>query len=91
MGLLITQVGKYPPENWLLRDLENLWSLPKHVYTEVSVAIVCVSSMVVCWVISHVYFFLRLIYFMYVNTLSLSSDTPEEGIRFCYRWLWAIM
>jgi hypothetical protein len=26
---------------------------------------------------------------MYVTTLSLSSDTPEEGIRFCYRWLWA--
>jgi hypothetical protein len=25
-------------------------------------------------------FFLRFIYFMYVSTLSLSSDTPEEGI-----------
>jgi hypothetical protein len=26
---------------------------------------------------------------MYVSTLSLSSDTPEEGIRSYYRWLWA--
>jgi hypothetical protein len=26
------------------------------------------------------FFFLRFIYFMYVSTLSLSSDTPEEGI-----------
>jgi hypothetical protein len=24
---------------------------------------------------------------MYMNTLSLSSDTPEEGIRSHYRWL----
>jgi hypothetical protein len=29
--------------------------------------------------------------FMYVNTLSLSSDTPKEGIRSHYRWLWATM
>jgi hypothetical protein len=28
---------------------------------------------------------------MYVSTLSLSSDTPEEGIRSHYRWLWATM
>jgi hypothetical protein len=27
------------------------------------------------------FFFLRFIYFMYMNTLSLSSDTLEEGIR----------
>ena len=27
------------------------------------------------------------IYFMYVSTLSLSSDTPEEGIGSHYRWL----
>jgi hypothetical protein len=27
------------------------------------------------------------IYFMYVGTLSLFSDTPEEGIRSHYRWL----
>ena len=26
------------------------------------------------------------IYFTYVGTLSLSSDTPEEGIGFHYRW-----
>jgi len=33
------------------------------------------------------FFFLRFIYFMYVSTLELSSDTPEEGIRSHYRWL----
>jgi hypothetical protein len=27
------------------------------------------------------------IYFTDVSTLSLSSDTPEEGIRSHYRWL----
>ena len=31
------------------------------------------------------------IYFIYVNTLSLSSDTPEEGIGSHCRWLWATM
>jgi hypothetical protein len=31
------------------------------------------------------------IYLLYVSTLSLSSDTPEEGVRFRYRWLWATM
>jgi hypothetical protein len=30
-------------------------------------------------------------YFMYMSILSLSSDTPEEGIRSHYRWLWATM
>ena len=27
----------------------------------------------------------------YVSTLQLSSDTPEEGIRSHYRWLWDTM
>jgi hypothetical protein len=31
------------------------------------------------------------IYFIYVSTLSFSSDTPDEGIQSCYRWLWATM
>ena len=31
------------------------------------------------------------IYFIYVDTLSLSSDTAEEGIGSHYRWLWATM
>jgi hypothetical protein len=31
------------------------------------------------------------IYLLYVSTLSLSSDTPEEGVRFRYGWLWATM
>jgi hypothetical protein len=30
---------------------------------------------------------LRFMYYIYVSTLLLSSDTPEEGIRFHYRWL----
>jgi len=34
-----------------------------------------------------VWFFLRFIYLLYLNTLSLSSDTPEEGIGSHYRWL----
>jgi hypothetical protein len=39
-----------------------------------------------------VFFFNDLfIYFMYVSTLLLSSDTPEDGIGFHYRWLWATM
>jgi hypothetical protein len=32
-------------------------------------------------------FFKKRIYFMYVSTLSMSSDTPEEGVRSHYRWL----
>ena len=42
---------------------------------------------------SHIKFFKELfIYCMYVSTLELSSDTPEEGIiRPHYRWLWATM
>jgi hypothetical protein len=28
---------------------------------------------------------------MYMTTLSLSSDTPEEGLRSHYRWLGASM
>jgi hypothetical protein len=28
---------------------------------------------------------------MYVSTLYLPSDSPEEGIRSHYRWLWATM
>jgi len=28
---------------------------------------------------------------MYMSTLVLSSDTPEEGIRSHYRWLWTTM
>jgi hypothetical protein len=30
--------------------------------------------------------FKNIIYSMYLNTLSLSSDTPEAGIRSHYRW-----
>ena len=33
----------------------------------------------------------RIIYLLFVSTLSLSSDTPEEGVRPHYRWLWATM
>ena len=34
---------------------------------------------------------LRFIYLFYTSALSLSSDTPEEGIGSQYRWLWATM
>ena len=34
------------------------------------------------------FFFLKdIFYLFYVSTLSLSSDTPEEGIGSHYRWL----
>jgi hypothetical protein len=33
----------------------------------------------------------KFIYLIYVSILSLSSDTPEEGIGAHYRWLWATM
>jgi hypothetical protein len=36
-------------------------------------------------------FFKKYIYFMYVSSLPLSSDTSEEGIRSHYRQLWATM
>jgi hypothetical protein len=36
-------------------------------------------------------FFLRFIYLSYVSALSHSSDTPEDGIRSHYWWLWAAM
>jgi hypothetical protein len=44
------------------------------------------SSCSLLWLI----IFLIFIYLLYVSTLQLSSDTPEESIRFRYRWLWAI-
>ena len=31
------------------------------------------------------------LFIMYMSTLLLSSDTSVEGIRSCYRWLWATM
>ena len=38
-------------------------------------------------VLAYLFFFLRIIYFMYVSTLLLSLDTPEESIRSHFRWL----
>ena len=41
----------------------------------------------VCWSVRFFVLFYDLFnYFMYVSTLFLSSDTPEEGIRSHYRW-----
>jgi hypothetical protein len=37
------------------------------------------------------FFFLRFVYLLYISTLLLSSDIPEEAIRSHYRWLWATM
>jgi len=37
--------------------------------------------------VSALFFFFLKIYLLYISTLLLSSDTPEEGIRSHYRWL----
>jgi hypothetical protein len=39
------------------------------------------------------HFFLKelFIYFTYISTLFLSSDTPEKAIRSHYKWLWFAM
>jgi hypothetical protein len=34
-------------------------------------------------------FFKKICLSLYISTLRLSSDTPEEGVRYHYRWLWA--
>jgi hypothetical protein len=36
-----------------------------------------------------IYIFKDLFILLYMSTLSLSSDTAEEGIKAYYRWLWA--
>ena len=36
-------------------------------------------------------FLKRFIYFVYMHTLWVSADKPEESIRSHYRWLWATM
>ena len=36
-----------------------------------------------------IWIFKRFMYILYMNVLSLSPDTPEEGIWSHYRWLWA--
>jgi hypothetical protein len=33
------------------------------------------------------FFFFKDLFIMYIGTLELSSNTPEEGIRSHYRWL----
>ena len=35
------------------------------------------------------FYFIYVNYLIYLHTLSLSSDTPEESIGSHYRWLWA--
>jgi hypothetical protein len=35
----------------------------------------------------YLFIYLFIYYMLYVSTLSLSSDTPEEGVRFHYGWL----
>jgi hypothetical protein len=46
-----------------------------------------------CFVCFYYYYYFKdlFIYFIYMSILSLSSDTPEEGVRSHYRWLWATM
>jgi hypothetical protein len=44
------------------------------------------------WLFSTLFFKrITFTYLFYMSTLSLSSDTPEEGIGSHYRWLWVIM
>ena len=43
------------------------------------------------WVISFFSNVFKDLFIMYLSTLLLSSDTSVEGIRSCYRWLWATM
>jgi hypothetical protein len=52
-------------------------------------ACLCLPSAGIKGVCHHaqLFFFLRFIYFMYMSTPLLSSDTPEEGIRSRCRWL----
>jgi hypothetical protein len=50
------------------------------------VTCICAWEVNLNWVVNK-YFFFEIIYFIYVSTLSLSSDTPEEGIRSHYRWV----
>jgi len=50
-----------------------------------------VDGMVFVFFLKIYLFICLLIYLLSVSTLSLSSDTPEEGIRSHYRWLWATM
>jgi hypothetical protein len=38
---------------------------------------------------SVVQFFKRFLFIIMISTLLLSSDTPEEGVRSHYKWLWA--
>jgi hypothetical protein len=42
-------------------------------------------------IVSDILFLKIFIYFLYMSTLLLSSDTPEEGIGSRYIWLWATM
>jgi hypothetical protein len=54
-----------------------------------------VGAVVCLFVYIIIYFFFffkkRFVYLLYVSTLLLSSDTPEEGVRSRFRWLWATM
>ena len=56
----------------------------QHVYVEAR-GLHQVSALVAFYILE--FFKFLFICFMYAGILSLSSDTPEEGIRSHYRWL----
>jgi hypothetical protein len=41
--------------------------------------------------VGYLFIYLLKIYLLHVRILQLSSDTPEEGVRSHYRWLWVTM
>jgi hypothetical protein len=82
----------------------SLWTLP-HWGLDLIIAIsppvsikAALSSYYFCFDLNYFLFFFKVfflrilfIYFMWMITLSISSDTSEKGIRSHYRWLWATM
>jgi hypothetical protein len=45
----------------------------------------------IIYIIGFIYLFIRLIHFMCVSIVQLSLDSPEDDMRYPYRWLWASM
>jgi hypothetical protein len=65
----------------------NLLSISLWLYPQISSAVQLSQR---CFLFKkEIYLFI--IYLLYMSPLSLSSDTPGEGIRSHYRWLWATM
>jgi hypothetical protein len=76
----------HPPSMTTVRVNTHLGSV-QHVRGLLLEELQKVGASVVCWAATLLFFKDVFIYFMYVSTLSLSSDTPQEGIISHYRWL----